>query len=193
MDLLFATTNSHKLQEIKAIIKEHNIISLVDLNDKTEVEESGETFRENAYLKAKYFYDKYKIPTFADDSGLIVHALGNEPGVRSARYAGEKATYLENNLKLLKKLENIEDRSAYFITVICYIDQKGMVHYFEGKVTGEIIAEFRGNEGFGYDPIFYLPKYGKTYAELGNEKNKISHRYLALDKFLQYLKGESNG
>lgn len=192
MKLLFATNNKHKLSEIKAILKEHTIVSLNDLNDKTVVSENGKSFHENAYLKAKYFYDKYKIPTFADDSGLIVNILKDEPGIKSARYASDNATDLENNLKLLKKLENVKKRDAYFVTVICYIDQEGKDIYFEGRVNGVILNEFRGQSGFGYDPLFYLPEYQKTYAELGEDKNKLSHRYLALQKFNQYLSEEKH-
>lgn len=193
MKLLFATNNKHKLSEIKAILKEHTIVSLNDLNDKTVVSENGKSFHENAYLKAKYFYDKYKIPTFADDSGLIVTILKDEPGIKSARYASDNATDLENNIKLLKKLENVTERDAYFITVICYIDQEGKDRYFEGRVNGIILNDFRGQNGFGYDPLFYLPEHNKTYAELGEEKNKLSHRYFALQKFNQYLSEETNG
>ena len=190
MDLIFASSNLHKLIEIKSIINNHNIISLRDLRDYDEVEETGNTFKGNAFIKAKYFYEKYNKPVIADDSGLAVDALGGEPGVRSARYSGEGATYLSNNNKLLKALENQENRNASFITVICFIDESGVDHYFEGKINGIIIDEFRGDNGFGYDPIFYLPELDKTFAEMGSIKNTLSHRARALEGFKQFLNKE---
>lgn len=190
MDLIFASSNLHKLIEVKNIIKNHKIISLRDLRDYDEVDETGTTFQENAFLKAKYFFDKYKMPVFADDSGLVVDFLNGEPGVRSARYSGEGATYQSNNNKLLKALENVENRKASFITVICYIDEFGVDHYFEGKVDGLITEDFRGENGFGYDPLFYVPKLGKTFAEMGSIKNTLSHRARALEGFNQFLNKE---
>src|SRR5690554_143468 len=187
MKLLFASRNLNKLKEVSAILENQTVISLREFNDEDEVIEEGNTFHENAYKKAKHFYDKYKVPTFADDSGLVVPVLNDEPGIMSARYAGEDATDAENNQKLLKKLIGSNNRDAYFITVICYIDKEGHTSYFEGRVDGIILTELKGTDGFGYDPLFYLPEYGKTYAELGNEKNKISHRYLALEKLNKFL------
>ncbi|MFA7435501.1 MAG: RdgB/HAM1 family non-canonical purine NTP pyrophosphatase [Bacilli bacterium] len=190
MDLLFASSNKNKVEEVKLIFNKHNIISLADLNDYDEVDENGSSFHENAYLKAKYFYDKYKIAVFADDSGLVVEALNGNPGIRSARYSGENATYLSNNLKLLAELKDKTNRHAYFISVICFIDESGEVHYFEGRVDGEISQSIQSDNGFGYDPIFYLPEYNKTFAELGSEKNKISHRAKALFSLNKFLKRE---
>lgn len=190
MDLLFASTNLNKLDEVRNILSNHKIISLVELNDFDEVEETGTSFRENAFLKAKHFYDKYKVPVFADDSGLVVEALNGAPGIRSARYSGVNANYLNNNLKLLNDLKEIDNKKAYFISVICFIDFNGDVYYFEGRIYGEISKHPQGTDGFGYDPIFYLPEYKKTFAELGSEKNKISHRSKALCNFNEFLKRE---
>jgi XTP/dITP diphosphohydrolase len=190
MNLIFASTNINKLEEVRKILKNHKVISLRDLSDFDEVEENGNSFRENAYLKAKYFYDKYKLPIFADDSGLVVEALDGMPGILSARFSGENATALCNNEKLLKELKDKPNRNAYFICVICYIDASGCDHYFEGMSSGEIILEYRGSAGFGYDPIFYLKEYQKTFAELGDIKNRISHRAKALNSLNEFLKKE---
>lgn len=190
MNLIFASTNLNKFEEVHAILNSHKIISLRDLNDFDEVEEDGSSFRENAYLKAKHFYDKYNQAVFADDSGLVVEALNGEPGIRSARYSGTNASYQSNNLKLLKEMQDIDNRKAYFITVICFIDFSGEVHYFEGRIYGDISREIKGTDGFGYDPIFYIPEYDKTFAQLGSLKNKLSHRARALFSFNEFLNKE---
>lgn len=190
MDILLASHNQHKYQEIKAILKatKLNLLSLSDLNDHDEVEETGQSFEENAYLKANYYYQKYHMPVIADDSGLVT-SLDGKPGIFSSRYSGLNATDLENNLKLLFDLKNITDRSAYFICVICFIfhDQ---VYYFTGKLTGKIAYDMRGEEGFGYDPLFILPD-GSRLSELKiQEKNKISHRSQALNQWFKFLEEE---
>jgi XTP/dITP diphosphohydrolase len=193
MELLFASQNPHKLSEVKAILSELpiQITGLAELFDYTEVEENGNSFRENAFLKSSYFYNKYKKPIFGDDSGLIVPALNGEPGIYSARYGGEHGNHYLNNLCLLKNMETVKDRGAYFLTVICYIDSNGQAHFFEGHLNGEIAYEITGENGFGYDPVFLLPKYGKTLAELGTErKNQLSHRFMALKQLVKYLKKE---
>ncbi|HEY8395216.1 MAG TPA: RdgB/HAM1 family non-canonical purine NTP pyrophosphatase [Bacilli bacterium] len=191
MELLFASQNRNKLSEVSKILNRIKVISLSDIGDETEVEETGSTFHENAYLKAHYFYMKYKKPVFADDSGLIVPALGGEPGVKSARYANEHGNYLKNNLLLLEKMKDIKDRRAYFLTVICFIDEKGNCHYFEGRLDGMIGYEMKGRNGFGYDPLFFLPDYQMTLAEMEPaQKNSISHRFKALQKFAKHLKKE---
>lgn len=190
MNLIFASTNLNKFEEVHSILNNHKVISLRDLNDFDEVEEDGSSFRENAYLKAKHFYDKYNQAVFADDSGLVVEALNGEPGIRSARYSGINASYTNNNLKLLKEMQNIDNRKAYFITVICFIDHSGEVHYFEGRIYGEISREIKGTDGFGYDPLFYIPEYNKTFAEIGSLKNKLSHRARALFSFNEFLNKE---
>lgn len=192
MELIFATHNIDKLDEVKAIFTNTKIITLKDLEDFDDVNETGSTFKENAYLKAKYYYDKYKKPVFADDSGLVIEALHGEPGIFSSRYSKE-ATYYANNIKVLEKLGNSKNRKAYFITLICFIDKLGIDHYFEGRVYGEIINELNPDlSGFGYDPIFYLPEFNKTFKELGSKKNTISHRYNALKEFEKFLNEENN-
>jgi len=190
MDLIFASNNLNKYEEVKLILKNHNIISLSCLKDFDIVEETGTSFKENAYLKAKHFYDKYKRAVFADDSGIVVKSLGGAPGIMSARYSGDDATYQSNNLKLINDLKQIEDKTAYFITVICFIDFFGNDYYFEGRIYGQITDEIRGTNGFGYDPIFYLPEYKKTFAELGNIKHDFSHRAKALFNFNKFLNKE---
>lgn len=191
MKVIFASLNNNKLKEVKSIVNNYEVVSLKDLNDYDDVIEDGNTFHENAYKKAKYFYDKYKLPVISDDSGLVVESLGGQPGIYSARYCGENSNELNNNLKLLNNMENIRKRDAYFICVICYIDKSGIDYYFEGRVYGEITNNLSGVNGFGYDPLFYLPIYEKTMAEISDElKNQISHRAIALKKFSSFLKEE---
>lgn len=189
MLLLFASQNQEKLREVRKILNGIEVLGLKDIGDESEVEETGNSFRENAYLKAQFFYQKYKQPVFADDSGLVVPALGDEPGIKSARFADEHGNYLKNNLLLLEKMENIKAREAYFQTVICFFDEVGETHYFEGRLNGEIAREMKGENGFGYDPLFFLKNYGKTLAELELEqKNAISHRFHALNELAKFLK-----
>lgn len=190
MNILLASHNKHKFQEINEILKATNItlLSLSNYHDNDEVDETGQTFSQNAYLKANYYYQKYHLPIISDDSGLVT-AFEGKPGVFSSRYSGAHATDLDNNLKLLKDLENVSDRKAYFICVICFIYQN-QVHYFEGKLKGEIAYDLRGDEGFGYDPLFILPD-GRRLSELSmHEKNQISHRAQALNKWFNFLKEE---
>ena len=166
-----------------------NLLSLNDLEKKVEIKETGATFFENAFIKAKTVYEEFKLPVIADDSGLIVEEIG-EPGVFSARYAGENASDYKNNLKLIEKIKHIQNRKAYFECVLVFIDNSGNVHNAVGRCYGEIIEEPRGEKGFGYDPIFFLPELNKTMAELElKEKNKISHRGKAFNKFLEILRG----
>lgn len=176
-ELLLATHNNHKLIELKSLLKEYdiNIISLSDLNEQDEVEETGSTFFENAYLKASYFAKKHQLPTLADDSGLVVEALSGQPGIYSARYSGRGDH--ENNLKVLKEMEGKENRVAYFVSslVLCY--PNGEHKAYEASVYGKIMHEIKGENGFGYDAIFYYPPFQKGFAEIPLEqKNKISHR-----------------
>ncbi len=191
MRILVATGNKHKLQEIKQILHDLpvKLLTVKDLQQLIEVEETDVTFEENARLKAEAYFQLSALPTLADDSGLEVPALNNEPGVRSARYAGPKSDYLKNNLLLLERMKGLKgkDRKAYFRCVVCFKTDQGE-WFFEGKTEGVILEDFRGQGGFGYDPLFYLPEMGKTYAELRpEEKNKISHRGLALQKFKDFL------
>lgn len=190
--IVFATNNQHKLIEVRAVLgNEIEIISLEQLDCNDEIPETGNTLEANALIKAKYINEKFGLDCFADDTGLEVDALGGDPGVYSARYAGEGQNSRKNMEKLLENLSNTNHRSARFRTVIAFIENEN-IHYFEGKIEGEIIKEPRGNTGFGYDPIFVPKGYSKTFAELGaDEKNKISHRALAVKKFADYLKSKS--
>jgi len=189
MDLVFATNNEHKLQEIKSILNGFvNILSLKDIGCHEEIPETGNTLNANASQKANYIFKKYNINCFADDTGLEIEALNGEPGVFSARYAGEDKDSEKNMKKVLEKLKGKTDRSARFRTVISLIiDGKELL--FEGVVNGRIIEAPKGTQGFGYDPVFVPDGYSQTFAELGDEiKNKISHRAKAVEKLAEYIK-----
>lgn len=190
MRIVFATNNSHKLDEIRNILgSSFEVMSLNELGCHDDIPETGTTLEENARQKAQYIYDKYHCNVFADDTGLEVDALGGKPGVYSARYAGGEGHDSEANMtKLLKNLEGEDNRKAQFRTVIALI-LDGKTSLFDGIVEGEIIKERRGGEGFGYDPIFQPEGYDKTFAELGNDiKNTISHRARAVAKLAAFLK-----
>tara|TARA_Y100001968_G_C19445164_1_gene764945 strand:- start:2791 stop:3363 length:573 start_codon:yes stop_codon:yes gene_type:complete len=184
---IFASSNKNKLTELTDKLININLISLLDLGHNDDIVESGETLEENALIKAKTIYDQYKMPCISDDTGLEVYALGNAPGVFSARYAGLHATANDNIKKLLKKMQFIKDRRARFRTVICLkSDLEEM--YFEGVVEGVITFDAIGEHGFGYDPVFVPNQCSKTFAEMSlNEKNKISHRGQAIQKLITYL------
>ena len=186
--LVFATNNKHKLEEVSHILKDKiEILSLKDINCDVDIPETANTLEGNALLKAQYIHENYGLNCFADDTGLEIEALNNEPGVYSARYAGLHKSSEANMLKVLKNLEGIENRKAQFRTAVSLIiDNKQ--YLFEGIIKGNIIKEKRGNSGFGYDPIFVPEGYEQTFAELGNEiKNKISHRALAINKLCNFL------
>jgi XTP/dITP diphosphohydrolase len=186
--LLFATHNKHKFEEVKAALGDKlELVSLEDINFKKEIPETGNTLEANALEKARYVHKITGMDCFADDTGLEVDILNGAPGVYSARFAGEKATYDDNTELLLKKLKDKEARSAHFRTVFALI-WEGKEFLFEGVVKGEITTGKRGNQGFGYDPVF-LPE-GKilTFAEMGlDEKNKISHRAKALKSMTSFF------
>lgn len=186
--LVFATNNSHKLEEVSQILGETiELLSLKDIHCDVDIPETADTLEGNALLKAEYIYNNYGFNAFADDTGLEIEALNNEPGVYSARYAGEEKSAQANMLKVLEKLEGIENRKAQFRTAISLI-LDGKTYLFEGVIKGTIIKEKRGEAGFGYDPIFMPDGYDKTFAELGNEvKNEISHRALAVNKLCEFL------
>ena len=187
--LVFATNNTHKLEEVAAKIKgKIKLLSLTDIGCVEDIEETGTTFRENASLKSRFIYDKYHVNCFGDDSGLEIEALNGEPGVFSARYAGEHGNHAANIDKTLAALKNITNRKANFRTVISLI-WNGEEHFFEGVVNGTIRNERSGTQGFGYDPIFQPDGYDKTFAEMSlTEKNKISHRAIAMADLLDFLK-----
>lgn len=191
--IIFATKNLGKLNEVRDIIgeKEIELLSLSDFNNLAEVVEDGNTFEENAIKKAKFFFEKYGLPVLADDSGLVVEQLNGEPGVYSARYAGENANDGENNKKLISKLLELpEPHKAKFVCSAVYFDGKKLVKS-EGEIVGQIIHKPRGKNGFGYDPLFLPHGYDKTTAELELEaKNKISHRSKAFRSLFKMMKGE---
>lgn len=193
MELVFATHNKGKVHEIQYLIGEKiKILSLTDIGYIEEIPETGSTFNENAFIKANTIYQIYKKPVFADDSGLEVKALDGRPGVYSARYAGIGLENFEPHIiKLLKELSGVEDRRARFRTVICLIINE-KTYYFEGIINGKIIDYPRGNNGFGYDPIFVPDGYEKTFAEMDlAEKNKISHCSQAIRKMIDFIMSES--
>ncbi|MBQ2853708.1 MAG: non-canonical purine NTP diphosphatase [Bacteroidales bacterium] len=187
-DLVFATHNAHKLEEIRAILKEYNILGLNDINCHTDIIEDASTLEGNAIIKANFVTNNYNINCFADDTGLEVEALDGAPGVYSARYAGENCSYQDNVIKLLDALKDIENRKARFRTVIA-LNLDGRQYTFEGIVNGIITKEQHGEKGFGYDPIFLPDGYDMTFAEMPLEiKNKISHRGIATQKLIEFLK-----
>lgn len=188
IELVFATNNQNKIEEIIQAISNRIIIrSLEDISCIEEIPETSPTIEGNAIQKAQYIYNNYKVNCFADDTGLEVSALDGRPGVKSARYAGESRNFDKNIDKILYELTNKPDRSARFRTVIALIIN-GELTTFEGIINGRIINERRGDKGFGYDPIFIPEGYSKTFAEMNlSEKNKISHRAIAIRKLIDFL------
>ena len=193
MLLAFASSNLHKIDEIRKLLPPHiQLKGLSELGIEDEIPETGFTLRENAFLKANYLYNLLQknganYTVIADDSGLEVEALSGAPGVFSARYAGTPKNDLANNQKLVSEMSKVTKRQARFITVIALID-RGQVHYFEGEVKGSISYAPRGIHGFGYDPLFIPRGYRSTFAELGSEvKNSISHRAASVQKLIAFL------
>jgi XTP/dITP diphosphohydrolase len=188
MKLLFVTNNSHKLKEIKAALDSRfEILSLNEAGIYEEIPEPYNTLEENAIHKAKYIFEKYHLNVFADDTGLEVKALQGRPGVFSSRYAGEDCSFEDNINKLLFELRGVTDRKARFRTVLALIIN-GRINIFEGVVEGHISEDKRGEEGFGYDPIFIPDGCSLSFAEMTlMDKNKISHRTMALEKLIGFL------
>jgi XTP/dITP diphosphohydrolase len=198
MKLILATRNQHKIEEVKRILSENNvatqkleILTLRDFPNVPEVEETGKTMKENAILKAVAVYNATGIPALADDSGLEVDALNGAPGVVSARFAGPGCTYKDNNVKLLCFLKGIPEdkRGATFRCVVVLALSQDDIRTVEGKVRGIIADKEIGKNGFGYDPVFYYPELGKTFAQLTQEeKNRVSHRGIAFRKAKELIK-----
>jgi XTP/dITP diphosphohydrolase len=188
MKLIFATHNAHKLSEVKSLIPTNiELLSLSDINLTDEIEETASTIEGNALLKAQAIYKQTGINCFADDSGLLVKSLNNEPGVYSARYAGPQKNDEDNMNKLLLNLKERSNREAHFKTVMALIID-GKDYVFEGIINGEIISEKQGSMGFGYDPIFKPTGYTETFAQMNTEtKNTISHRSIALKKLVSFI------
>ncbi|MCC5904712.1 MAG: RdgB/HAM1 family non-canonical purine NTP pyrophosphatase [Balneolaceae bacterium] len=189
-EILLASANPHKIEELEQILMPLGIAlkSTRDFPDGEEVDEDQPSLEGNALKKARYWHQKTGLPSLSDDTGLEVDVLSGAPGVYSARYAGKNASYLQNTEKLLHEINGQNNRSAQFRTVIAFVEGKGREHLFEGICRGTIISEPRGDKGFGYDPVFVPNGYKQTFAELlSEEKNRISHRGRALQKFAEFL------
>ena len=187
-EIVFATNNPNKFNEIKFILpKNIKLMSLKDLNFNDKIEESGNNLKDNAKIKSNYIYNKYSLSCFSDDSGLLIDHLNGEPGVYSSTYAGVPRNDFNNMKKVLEKLKNIDNRLAYFKTIISLnLGSKNLI--FSGELMGSISSSIRGNKGFGYDPIFIPNGYNLTLGELSlSIKNKISHRALAIKKLINFL------
>ena len=187
--LVFATNNDHKLRELKQILSsEFELLSLNEIGCTDDIPETGTTLEANAAQKSFYIWNKYGVNCFADDTGLEIETLGNEPGVYSARYAGEGRDASDNMLKVLEKMKYETNRNARFRCVISLVIN-GEEEQFEGIVEGEILTEKHGVAGFGYDPIFMANGFNQSFAEMSaDDKNKISHRGRAVMKLVEYLK-----
>lgn len=190
-ELVFATNNNYKTKEISALLDgQYRVLNLTDIGCTTDIPETGSTFAENATLKSSYVVEHYGLDCFADDSGLEIEALNNEPGIYSARYSGNKND--QQNLELvLEKMKGVSNRKANFRTVVSLI-KEGKVHLFEGVVYGTIREEPSGEQGFGYDPIFEPEGYDITFAEMTMaEKNAISHRAKAIHQLIVFLQEQA--
>lgn len=188
MEIVFATQNKHKLEEIQKIVgDQYKIISLAELNFFEDIPETENTLVGNALMKARFIHEKFHCNCFADDTGLEIDALHGAPGVYSARYAGPACSFEDNMRKVLSQMEGISNRKAQFKTVIALIlDNKE--YLFEGSVSGTILEKKSGTQGFGYDPIFLPDGYNESFAEMSAElKNKISHRAVATQKLTHFL------
>lgn len=187
--IVFATKNRHKISEVQSILGEkYTIVNPEQLGFDGEIPENESTLEGNALQKAKFIYKMFNLPCFADDTGLEVKALNGAPGVYSARYAGENKNSEDNIVKLLNELSDKDNRDARFRCVIAYIDSSGTEYLFEGIVNGTILFEKQGNEGFGYDPVFAPKGFLISFAQMSQiEKNLISHRGKAVNKFVEYL------
>ncbi len=189
--LIFATNNKHKVQEVRAALQGHvEVISLAEAGLAGEIPETADTLQGNALQKAQWVWERTHADCFADDTGLEVDALNGAPGVFSARYAGEHCSFDDNIDKLLAALNGQSNRKADFRTVICLIEN-GEPRYFEGRVDGQILTERHGAEGFGYDPVFMPDRFAVSFAEMPLDvKNSISHRGLAVAKLKEYMEAK---
>lgn len=189
MQLVFASNNINKLEQVKLLLDNDKVVMPKDVGvDDFDVIEDGLTLRENAFKKANELYKITRTRVFSDDTGLFVEALDGRPGIYAHRYAGEEATDKDNRDKMLEELKKSDNRNAYFETVICFIDEDGKDYYFEGRLNGEIAKKELGDGGFGYDKIFYVEKYDKSLGQMDIDfKNQISHRGLAMKEFKKFL------
>ena len=189
-EICFVTGNKNKLREVQSLLSNYKIVSLDDLHFSEDIAETENTIQGNAELKARFINNKFSIDCFSDDTGLFIDSLDGNPGVKSARYAGDNCNSDENIDLVLKNLKNISNRNASFRTVICLIKNNN-TYLFEGVVNGKITEERVGNDGFGYDPIFIPEGYHKSFSELTiDEKNAISHRGIAVNKLVNFLNGQ---
>ena len=189
-EIMIATSNAHKVEEFREMLEPLGIQvrSLLDLEEKVEIEETGTTFAENAMIKALSVHERLGVPVISDDSGLEVDAMNKAPGVYSARFLGYDTPYEEKNQYIMDQVKG-KTRTARYVCAIAYVEEDGAGHVFTGVVEGEIADHARGEKGFGYDPIFYYPPYGATLAEVSEEKkNAISHRGRALAQLIAYMK-----
>lgn len=188
MKIIFATSNQNKVNEVKELLpKGIEMVSLKEMGYTEEIEETGATIEENSMLKARVIFEKFGLPTLAEDTGLEVEALNNAPGVYSARYAGVNANSEENMDLLLQNLKLNDNRKASFKTVATFV-QNNTYNIFEGRVLGEILKERKGEGGFGYDPVFQPDGFKKSFAEFSSEeKGLVSHRGIAIRKFFKFI------
>ena len=188
MKLVFATNNKHKFKEVQNILlDEIELVNLKDIGCTEEIPENQDTIEGNAFEKSSYVYENYGLNCFSDDTGLEIEGLDGRPGVYAARYAGVGCTFEDNVNKVLNEMEGVQNRSAKFRTIISLIID-GKELQFEGSVEGEILTKSKGVDGFGYDPIFQPIGYSKSFSEMNLlDKNKISHRAIAVNKFSEYL------
>ena len=191
-EIMIATSNLHKVEEFKTMLEPlgYHVKSLLDLKETIDIEENGQSFEENALIKAKTLYEHLHIEVMADDSGLAINHLDGAPGIYSARFLGYDTSYEEKNNYIMKQLEHAQDRGAQYVCAIAYVNNEGNAKVYRGVVEGEISKEAVGTRGFGYDPIFYYPEFKTTLANVSEEqKNSISHRGKALRLFLEdYMK-----
>jgi XTP/dITP diphosphohydrolase len=194
MELVFATNNKNKIEEVAHLLKNNfQLLSLQDIHCIEELPETGNTLEANASQKAKHVHEKFGKNCFADDTGLEIEALNGEPGVFSARYSGEERNAEKNIEKVLTKMKGIKNRNAKFKTIIALLINNNKEYLFEGVINGTIATELKGNNGFGYDPIFIPDGNTKSFAEISlEEKNKISHRAIAVKKLAEFLNNLRN-
>jgi XTP/dITP diphosphohydrolase len=192
-DIIFATNNMHKVEEIQSLLSDrYTIVNLDAMGFKGDIPEDADTLDGNAIQKARFIHSMYNRACFSDDTGLEVESLNGAPGIYSARYAGEHKNSEDNIIKLLAELSDKTNRKARFRCVIAYIDRSGCEHLFEGIVNGKILSEKHGDGGFGYDPVFVPDGFDLSFAEMSRvEKNLISHRALAVRKFVAHLLTEN--
>ena len=187
-EIIIATKNAHKVYEFKAMLEPlgYTVKSLLDLDEDIEIEETGQTFAENATIKSKALYDVLHQEVISDDSGICIDFFDGGPGVYSSRWLGEETSYIDKNDYILNAMKDSENRHAKYVCSMCHIEQDGTMHVYTGECHGEIAYAPCGENGFGYDPIFYYPEYGTTLANVSDEKkNQVSHRHQALMRLLE--------